>query len=317
MSYVMNVAAPDPRQEQNWYYIFTCSLIIHIMVAFLLSLWEIPDIALELNKIPDRFARLILDRPVTADKPEVTTKTPVAQSTTVNNDKPTTAADSSASDNSTNTNQTNEPQSYQKIKNRVSQTGILNVIGKLVKNSNAVANLFAAQGLGDDLDDALAQVNAVQTASTANVIRDTHSSGPVETISIDEFGDTIAHQSGPLVREQPHTIPKQPQTKMEPAHVTGKLDARVIADVVRRNLRGLKYCYERELTNNPNLQGKVVVLFTIGFDGLVSNYQVESSTMNSTTVETCILRMIRRWHFPAPAGGSVTVAYPFVFSAAG
>ena len=98
------------------------------------------------------------------------------------------------------------------------------------------------------------------------------------------------------------------------AEIEGSLDAAIIDQVVRKNLAGLKYCYERELNRNPKLRGKVVVQFTIGLSGTVTEAFVESSTLGNASAEDCILRRIRRWRFPRPAGGSVLVAYPFVFT---
>ncbi len=97
----------------------------------------------------------------------------------------------------------------------------------------------------------------------------------------------------------------------------GSLDGAAIAAVVKSKISGIKYCYEKELKNNPNLAGKVVVNFTIGATGDVTAYKVENSTIGNAEVEQCILRMVRRWKFPQPSGGDVNVSYPFIFTAQG
>ena len=73
----------------------------------------------------------------------------------------------------------------------------------------------------------------------------------------------------------------------------------------------IKYCYSRELTKNPSLEGKIVVKFTIAGDGSVSQASIESSTMTSKAVESCITG---RFKFPEPKDGIVIVSYPFEFS---
>ena len=96
---------------------------------------------------------------------------------------------------------------------------------------------------------------------------------------------------------------------------TGKMDRSDIARVVKLRIRAVKSCYERELKKDPTLRGKVVVQFTIGEVGRVTNSKIASSTMSNAAVGSCILGRIRSWRFPKPEGGSVTVSYPFVFTA--
>jgi TonB family protein len=76
----------------------------------------------------------------------------------------------------------------------------------------------------------------------------------------------------------------------------------------------VKYCYEKELTKDPGLYGKVAVVFVIDGSGKVADALVQQSTMGSAAVEGCMLSHVRRWAFPAPeGGGTVQVTYPYVF----
>ena len=45
--------------------------------------------------------------------------------------------------------------------------------------------------------------------------------------------------------------------------------------------------------------------------------RVARSTMNNSRVEGCIVRQVRRWRFPRPDGGEVSVQYPFIFGVQG
>jgi len=67
----------------------------------------------------------------------------------------------------------------------------------------------------------------------------------------------------------------------------------------------------------PNLHGKVVVQFIIEMNGSVSSCDTKNSTMDDSTVESCINRRIRTWTFPKPSGGIVQVEYPFIFASTG
>lgn len=308
------LSAFDLRKERNWYFIFSFSLIIHIIVAILLSIWDLPEIALELNKIPDRFAKLIVDKPLPTEEPQVkkkTTSLAVSKATAEEEAPPT----ETSSKRGAGADEVGAVQRREELRQQVAGKGILGIIGKKSAASGAIADILSRGSLGGDLDEAISGIGGVRTAKTTTEVRETRGGGTADTVGIGDLKAGSGRNVGSLGGKKARKVASR--MSLGHANVTGKLDAKVIADVVRRNLRGIKYCYERELNNNPNLQGKVVVLFTIGSDGKVTNYQVESSTLNSSAVETCILRMIRRWRFPAPDGGSVTVAYPFVFSSAG
>jgi len=105
------------------------------------------------------------------------------------------------------------------------------------------------------------------------------------------------------------------RTKEGPRVVEGKLDKAVIQRIIRRRLNQIRYCYERELTKEPNLAGRVVVKFVIGKEGEVSAANVKSTTMNHATAEKCFVGRFMRMQFPKPTGGGVVIVnYPLVFS---
>lgn len=100
--------------------------------------------------------------------------------------------------------------------------------------------------------------------------------------------------------------------------VTGSCERTVIARVISRHSNEIRYCYEVELTKDPNLAGRVGVTFTIDPTGAVSDASVNQSTIGSNNVEQCMLTRIRRWKFPEPKGGGVCIInYPWNFKAAG
>jgi TonB family protein len=96
--------------------------------------------------------------------------------------------------------------------------------------------------------------------------------------------------------------------------VVGGLNRDVINRIIQRHYNEVKYCYEKELTRDPGLYGKVTVLFVIDGTGRVGDALVQESSMGSEPVESCIVGHVRRWAFPAPqGGGTVQVTYPYVF----
>lgn len=100
----------------------------------------------------------------------------------------------------------------------------------------------------------------------------------------------------------------------EESEIVGGLDREVIAQYIKSQLGQILYCYERQLSANPDLFGKVAVKFTIGGTGKVETQAIGDTTLKNATVEGCILNKVARWKFPAPAGGTkVLVTYPFLF----
>jgi hypothetical protein len=92
----------------------------------------------------------------------------------------------------------------------------------------------------------------------------------------------------------------------------GNYDPSLIRRVVRQHMNEVKFCYEKELTRDASLAGRVVVKFSIGGMGNVTTSFIESSTIKAGSTDRCIAEAVRRWEFPKPNGGLVIVSYPFV-----
>lgn len=116
-----------------------------------------------------------------------------------------------------------------------------------------------------------------------------------------------ASRLGDRTGKVPKVIPGKPI-------VSGALDKETIRRVIRRHRNEYKYCYEKQLNVKRDLNGKIIVKFTISGNGSVIAASVEETTMNDSAVENCLVGKIRRWVFPAPKGGGIVVVkYPFIF----
>jgi len=104
----------------------------------------------------------------------------------------------------------------------------------------------------------------------------------------------------------PRVVPGRPIVK-------GSLDREIVRRVLRRHRNELRYCYERELKRSPELAGAVNLKFSIGGKGRVVAAIIDKSTVGDRRVEACIVQKARRWVFPEPSGGMVTVIYPLRF----
>ncbi len=98
---------------------------------------------------------------------------------------------------------------------------------------------------------------------------------------------------------------------------TGALDGKAISKVVNRRKRSVQGCYEKELKRSPDLAGKVKVQFTVLESGRVGDVNLLEDTIGNGAVGKCIVRQVKRWRFPKPDGGSVTVTFPFIFAPSG
>lgn len=112
-----------------------------------------------------------------------------------------------------------------------------------------------------------------------------------------------------------------PRTKRTPvvrrgkAIIKGTIDKDVIRRIVRNHHNEVRHCYNQGLTRDPNLSGRVAVMFTIGPSGLVPDAAVAENTVGDRNVANCVASAVRRWKFPKPAtGGSAMVTYPFSFT---
>jgi hypothetical protein len=126
----------------------------------------------------------------------------------------------------------------------------------------------------------------------------------------------------PVVPEPPSTGAAQPATSpsVSVSSASGSaadsqngLPKAVILRIVRQNRSRVRACYERGLSKNPELAGRIDVRFVISVRGDVSSASGKSSTLSDPEVVECVESVFRGMSFPEPDGGPVTVNYPFVF----
>ena len=97
------------------------------------------------------------------------------------------------------------------------------------------------------------------------------------------------------------------------ARVQGSLSRGEVLAVLNRAIGRIQRCYERSLTANPNLSGRIAFSWTIRPNGSVGGVRETSSTLGNPAVSTCISGVIRGLRFPRPTGGPVEVTFPFMF----
>ncbi len=92
-------------------------------------------------------------------------------------------------------------------------------------------------------------------------------------------------------------------------------DMKAIPAKIRENLLDIKKCYSSESEKSKKVSsGLVKVNFTIAKSGKTKAINIKSSTLNNSTVENCIMKIISDIQFPNSPEGEIEVNYPFDFT---
>ena len=202
----------------------------------------------------------------------------------------------------------------------IRNAGLNSLIGKIAKRANKQGVMVAAVGVSADNAGAGRALFSQGTSTvggggTASKEGPSYKLGGIATRGkaggVGDFKNGTGLAGGSVGAGNVMALSDDEETTIE-----GGLDRDAIAEVIKRNLGQIRYCYERQLSSNPDLYGKVLVKFVIGADGSLGSQKVDNSTLKSDMVEGCILRRMAAWKFPLPKGGTqVRVSYPFLFKA--
>jgi TonB family protein len=204
---------------------------------------------------------------------------------------------------------------------KVMRLGLVAALSKMGAGSGSASNVLGPGGLGTGINNALGGVKGSAGVGDAYGVgglgsRGTGQGGGGTALGIGGLGTKGSGGGRGGYGEVDLGGRGKEETQFVPGRtiVVGGLSRDVINRIIQRHYNEVKYCYEKELTKDPNLYGKVTVLFVIDGAGRVGDALVQQSTMGSEPVEGCIVGHVRRWAFPAPqGGGTVQVTYPYVF----
>jgi len=91
-----------------------------------------------------------------------------------------------------------------------------------------------------------------------------------------------------------------------------------VGRVIHAHMNEIRYCYESSMVRQSDLEGKLMLDFTINGSGIVSIAGVKESSLGDARLDDCIVRRLNKWKFPQPKGGvDVAVTYPFIFKTLG
>lgn len=89
-----------------------------------------------------------------------------------------------------------------------------------------------------------------------------------------------------------------------------------IKAVVQHHQPEIQACYEQRLADGQDVQGDVLVAFTITPDGIVDRPRVKKSSLGDKAIEDCVVDALRMWYFPKPPRPQ-PVEFPFKFNEVG
>lgn len=95
----------------------------------------------------------------------------------------------------------------------------------------------------------------------------------------------------------------------------GKVDPQAVASVFSRRKGAIKSCYEKELRRDSKISGRVVLKFTIGPAGRITDISAVTNTTGVDSIAQCMVEKVQGWKFDPPEGGAVTFTYPFILEA--
>jgi hypothetical protein len=105
----------------------------------------------------------------------------------------------------------------------------------------------------------------------------------------------------------------------EGAYVNGQaLDQKIISSVFRKNIKAFQSCVETELRRNPSFKGgKVIISFTIGSSGIVTQSSVNRTDIDRSSLGTCLKQKAKQMIFPSFEGDPFKVESPLFLAHGG
>jgi hypothetical protein len=186
---------------------------------------------------------------------------------------------------------------------RLQGQGTMNAAGTL---ANVISTL-AASDMGEDVIGDGPRGDGPTTGGLGGTSMDIAAIGPADGLGRCTKGTCL----GPDMRKRPD---RDLPLEFRPPRFGEALPREIIRRIIDENKGQIRYCYERELQRNAELEGMVRIKLVIGATGRVAVVVVTDSTLNNPAAEECMRQKISTWVFPPPSGGGrVDVNYPFIF----
>ena len=306
------------------------SLVVHSgTVVFFRQIEILPVKTKSIEQIPERFAKLIIEKPIPKEakkklKTAVSTRSATEQAeatkTSVTKDASAQGKGPSAAV------KKNVARQVARVEQKIRTVGVLGMltgVGSTAKGP-AVVDVLGAAGRKkerlQDLDKALAEVSGLRQSRSIDIVqRRLVKSKDVEIAhkeSIDDLIAGIGAAKASDLSKRGDIVISRPESIEGAASSSAKRDITAINAIVASHKTSVRLSYERFLKKSPNLAGKITIRFTIDAAGNVTKMEVLENTTGNKELENEILRKVKMWKFEEIPEGEVTITYPLIFQPA-
>ncbi len=314
-------------KDSRFLIIILLSIVIHGLLAYYLRSRQIvEEETVVLEKIPERFAKLIIEKPLTEDKPATSSQKGSKAETSSSEQIEKTTAQSAEEKKEAATKAAKQAvaQRAAQVEKKVRTVGVLGMltgVGKTAKGPSVVDVLNTGDKKKErlqDLDKALDNITGLKKVEEKSILdRKLVKSKEVAVShkeSIDDLIAGIGSAKSSALSKKGDFIIQRPESIEGAASSSVKRDNGAINRIVNSHKTSIRMSYEKFLKRNPSLGGKITVRFTISSDGRVINVQILENSTGSIGLENDIMRKVKMWRFEAIPQGDVTVTYPFIFA---
>lgn len=292
--------------------VLVVSLTAHVSAYVALARTPVRE-EVTLEEIPDRFAKLLI--PEKKPEPPRKKEEKAAQPAVESKKEEKKAEESKKTEEDPAKVAARKAARAAQVAKAVQSKGILRVLGALGPGTGAgaVADVFGSgRGFGD-VASALSGAGGVAVATDPSAVGGRKGGGQGGAASI---GDLATSGGGKVGYGQKSEARVSGSVATEQAEIdSSDVDQGKLGAFVRARIGLIKACYENQLKRNPNLRGKMRIRFTILETGGLADIAVVENSLGSPEVASCIVGTMRGWRTPFRPSGTVTVEYPFVFSA--
>jgi hypothetical protein len=312
------------------------SILSFLIIAYVFAVYSFSNVKYQNNneinfeKIPERFARLIMDKPEPFKKKEPPTKEQITKKRAVSNSELRSRDNKNTGRGIKDKNVRNKDVTIAskgrsgggaEVKRSSSEivrsAGIIGIIGSKGRGGT-VANLFQESGFNDKLDKALKGVSGLRAGSTIQEAKIKRGSGDAKGVDIGSLKTTtgsglVAFGEG----QDAGAVNILGDIQQEDVGGAGSMSPAIIAKTLSQHVSAFQYCYNKALKSNPRLSGELKVMFMILLSGSVStdNMSFSGTAAKDKELTSCVQRVFTRIKFPSPKGGEVVVNYPLNFTA--
>ena len=307
------------------------SFAFHIAFIFYLRNKELAPVqTVTIEEIPERFAQLIIEKPIpkteTLKKTSETSIDATKKTVEKVEEKPA-ATNGPITPKQRAKAQRSVDARVARVEQKIRTVGVLGMltgVGTTAKGPAVVDVLGSIKDRKEsniDLEAALDNMTGLKKTGQIDVLDRKLVKSKDLTVSHKEDIDDLLASVGSAktvdLAKKGSFIIQKPESIEGAASSNAKRDNDAINAIVSSHKASIRMSYEKYLKRDPTLAGKITVRFTIASSGSIALVTVVDNTTGNRDLEQEIIRKIRMWHFEEIPDGDVTVTYPFVFAPAG